>query len=80
MIQSEDRNADGRIDREVHKYPELADADWELRDEDYDGVYEQLITYGYAVQTQQVSIAVPLQGMPNQSIDENGEHALPVRE
>jgi len=59
-VRYEDRNGDRRVDREVHHYPGLADADWELRDDNFDGVYEELIIYGYAVRTQQVSIPVPL--------------------
>jgi hypothetical protein len=58
-VRYEDRNRDGRVDREIHHYPGLADADWELRDDSFVGVYDKLIIYGYTVRTQQVSIAVP---------------------
>jgi hypothetical protein len=75
-IRSEDRNGDGRIDWEVHKYPGIADADWELRDENFDGVYEQLVTYGYVVRTQQVSIAVPHVGRAEPSGPANGSQPI----
>jgi hypothetical protein len=71
-VRSEDRNADGRIDRELHRYPGLADADWELRDENFDGVYERLIAYGYVVRTQQVSIVVPPAGRAEPDGPANG--------
>ena len=37
------------MDREFHHYPDLADADWELLDDDYDGRYEKKIVYGIGV-------------------------------
>ena len=54
-----DRNADGKVDQEKHQYREVADADWELRDEDYDGRYEKKILYGFAVTESAVDIRVP---------------------
>lgn len=44
-----DRNSDGKVDQEKHHYRGVADADWELRDDDYNGRYEKKILYGFAV-------------------------------
>ena len=44
-----DRNGDGKVDQERHHYRGVADADWELRDDDYDGRFEKKILYGFAV-------------------------------
>jgi hypothetical protein len=54
-----DRNGDGKVDLEKHKHPEIADTDWELRDDDYDGRYEKKILYGFAVKESAVDIRVP---------------------
>jgi len=54
-----DRNGDGKVDLEKHQYPGVADADWELRDDDYDGRYEKKILYGFAVTETAVDIQVP---------------------
>lgn len=54
-----DRNGDGKVDLEKHEYPGYADADWELRDDDYDGRYEKKILYGFAVRESAVNIPVP---------------------
>jgi hypothetical protein len=54
-----DRNGDGRVDLERHHFPGLADADWELRDDNYDGWYEKKILYGYAVKETPVHLPVP---------------------
>lgn len=37
----------------------MADADWELRDDDHNGRYERKILYGYAVTESVVDIRVP---------------------
>lgn len=55
-----DRNRDGRVDLEKHTYPGFADADWELRDDDYDGKYEKKILYGFAVRETAVDLRVPV--------------------
>ncbi len=54
-----DRNGDGRVDLERHHFPGVADADWELRDDNYDGWYEKKILYGYAVKESAVHLPVP---------------------
>ena len=54
-----DRNGDGKVDLEKHQHPGVADADWELCDDDYDGRYEKKILYGFAVKESVVDIRVP---------------------
>lgn len=54
-----DRNSDGKVDQEKHHYRGVADADWELRDDDYNGRYEKKILYGFAVTESAVDIPVP---------------------
>lgn len=54
-----DRNGDGKVDLEKHQHPGVADADWELHDDDYDGRYEKKILYGFAVKESAVDIRVP---------------------
>ena len=53
-----DRNGDGRVDQEKHHFPRLADADWELRDDDYNGRYERKIVYGFALTESVVDLPV----------------------
>lgn len=54
-----DRNGDGMVDFEKHTHPGDADADWELRDDDYNGRYEKKILYGFAVKESVVDLPVP---------------------
>src|SRR5437868_5092956 len=54
-----DRNGDGKVDLEKHKFHGVADADWELRDDDYNGRYEKKILYGFAVVESAVDLPVP---------------------
>jgi hypothetical protein len=54
-----DRNGDGKVDLEVHRYPRWADADWELRDDDFDGRYEKKILYGVGAVESAVDLPVP---------------------
>jgi hypothetical protein len=54
-----DRNGDGKADLEKHQHPGVADADWEARDDDYDGRYEKKILYGFAMQESAVDFRVP---------------------
>jgi hypothetical protein len=54
-----DRNADGQVDREVHHYRGVADADWELRDDDFNWRFEKKILYGVGVIESAVDIPVP---------------------
>jgi hypothetical protein len=54
-----DRNGDGKVDQEKHKYRGVADADWELRDEDYDGRYEKKILYGFGIVESTVDLPAP---------------------
>ena len=53
-----DRNGDGKVDLERHTHPGVADADWELRDDDHDGRYEKKILYGFAAGESAVDIPV----------------------
>ncbi len=55
-----DRNGDGKVDLETHHYPGWADADWQLRDDNYDGRYEKKIVCGFAVKEFTVDIPVPI--------------------
>jgi hypothetical protein len=54
-----DRNRDGEVDLERHRYPGTADADWELRDDNFDGRYEKKILYGVGVFESTVDLPVP---------------------
>jgi hypothetical protein len=54
-----DRNGDGRVDQEKHHFRGLADADWELRDDDYNGRYEKKILYGFALTECGIDVPVP---------------------
>lgn len=55
-----DRNGDGKVDLEKHQHPGVADADWELRDDDHDGRYEKKVLFGVGVFESAVDIRVPL--------------------
>ena len=50
---------DRNVDQERHHYPGLADADWELRDDDFDGRYERKILYGVGIIESRVDVSVP---------------------
>ncbi len=54
-----DRNNDGKVDLEKHRYHGWADRDWELRDENYDGRFEKKILYGVGVIESAVNLPVP---------------------
>ena len=54
-----DRNGDGKVDLEEHRYPGSFDRNWELRDDDYNGRYEQRVVFGYAMLKSAVDIPVP---------------------
>lgn len=54
-----DRNSDGKVDLEVHQHPGVADADWELRDDDHNGRYEKKVLYGYSLLKSVVDMPVP---------------------
>lgn len=55
-----DRNKDGKVDLETHHHSIIADADWELRDDDYNGRYEKKIDFGFGMKTSVVDIPVPM--------------------
>lgn len=59
-IRHYDRNGDGKADLETHHYPGMADADWELRDDDFSGRFEKKILYGIAIVESRVDIPVPM--------------------
>lgn len=58
-ISYHDRNGDGKVDEEMHKYDGFADADWTLRDDDYDGRFEKKIHWGFALFELAVDLPVP---------------------
>ena len=57
-----DRNHDGLADKKRFHAPGMADADYDLLDTDYDGTYDQKITYSYALIKTRVEI--PAEPMP----------------
>ena len=54
-----DRNGDGKVDLERHHYPGMADADWELRDDSFDGRYQKKVVYGVGIFESKVDLPVP---------------------
>lgn len=54
-----DRNGDGQVDQKKHQLRGFADADWELRDDDYDGIYEMKILFGVGIVESVVNKPVP---------------------
>jgi hypothetical protein len=54
-----DRNGDGKVDQERHHCPGVSDADWELRDDNYDGRYEKRIAYSFTLMESAVDLPVP---------------------
>lgn len=54
-----DRNGDGRVDLEKHTFPGMADADWELRDTDFNGRYDEKVLFGVAIIRSTVDLPVP---------------------
>jgi hypothetical protein len=54
-----DRNGDGKVDLEIHHYLGVADADWSLQDDDYNGRYEKKILYGVGIIKSAVNLPVP---------------------
>jgi hypothetical protein len=65
-----DRNADGKVDREFHRFVGWADSDWELLDDDFDGRFEKKIRYGVSVLNSIVDISVP-KGVPIEIVSED---------
>jgi hypothetical protein len=59
QITYHDRNGDGKADLEKHHHPGWADADWELRDDNFDGRFEKKILYGVGVFETAVDLPVP---------------------
>lgn len=55
-----DRNGDGKVDLEKHQHPGVADADWQLYDDDYDGRYEKKVLFGVGVFESAVDISIPV--------------------
>lgn len=55
-----DRDKDGKVDLEVHQNLRASDADWELRDEDYDGRYDKKRSFGVGVFDTVVDVPVPV--------------------
>lgn len=54
-----DRNGDGVVDFERHKAVGVADADWTLKDIDFDGRFDEKTLIGYAITTRKIDQAVP---------------------
>lgn len=59
IITRKDRNNDGVYDYELHHSRTGDEADWELVDNDYDGVFDEKIRYGYTVRREPVYITIP---------------------
>jgi hypothetical protein len=59
QITYHDRNSDGKADLEKHRHPGWADADWELRDDNFDGRFEKKILYGVGVFETAVDLPIP---------------------
>lgn len=55
-----DRNGDGIVDLEVHRFPGAGDADWELRDDNFSGRYNRKVLYGFTVREEDVDLPVPV--------------------
>lgn len=53
-----DRNGDKKTDQEIHQYPCMEDADWELLDNNFDGKYETKVIYGIGPIKSEVDIPV----------------------
>ena len=58
ILTRKDRNKDKVYDYERHHFPGGSQADWEYVDTNFDGVYDQKITYGFTIRTEQVNIPV----------------------
>lgn len=54
-----DRNGDGKVDLERHRFTGYADADWELRDDDFNGKFEARWHYGVGLIKTTVNTPVP---------------------
>jgi len=54
-----DRNGDGQVDLEKHHYRGVADADWELHDDDFNGRFEKKILFSVGVIESTVDLPVP---------------------
>ncbi len=59
IVTRKDRNKDNVYDYERHHIPNGGDADWELVDTNFDGVYDQKIRYGFTIKYEQVNIPAP---------------------
>jgi hypothetical protein len=57
-VDYKDTNRDGKIDQEYHSYL-ASDANWELRDENFDGRYDKKISYGYGKDVTLIDKPVP---------------------
>jgi hypothetical protein len=54
-----DRNGDGLVDLERHHFRGAADEDWELRDDDFNGRFEQKVIFGVGIIRSSIDIPVP---------------------
>jgi len=59
-VSYQDRNGDGVADVETHEYLGIEDADWALRDDNFDGRYEKKVLYGFAMSEIAVDEPVPV--------------------
>jgi hypothetical protein len=59
IVTYHDRNADGKVDLERHRYLGYADADWELRDDNFDGRFEARWNYGVGLRKTTINVTVP---------------------
>lgn len=58
LVSYYDSNGDGKVDLEKHQHPGIADADWELRDENHDGRYEKKVLFGFVMKASGVDLPV----------------------
>ena len=54
-----DRDHDGKVDLEKHRYSGSIDRDWQLRDDNFDGRYEKKVIIGVGIITEPVDLPVP---------------------
>ena len=59
IITYHDRNGDGKVDLERHRYRGHADADWELHDDNFDGKFEARWNYGVGLSKTTVNESIP---------------------
>ena len=59
IVAYQDRNKDGKVDLERHRFPGFADCDWENRDDNFDGVFEGQWRYEIALRKTTINVPAP---------------------